>query len=95
MNAGRICTPSIRFGNYSTYGCRTKEVVGRDEVIGVPLCARYSVWGLDMSAGTKLTISSGSSGKRVTVPEPSFSISCLIRRIVSVALESLRQRFRK
>ena len=60
----------------------------------MPLDIMDLVWrGRTQAKG--LTMSSGSSGKRVIVPEPSLSISCLMRRIVYVVWNSMRQRIPK
>jgi hypothetical protein len=71
---GRASCP---FGGYAANGGRLEEVPRRDEVVCVPL--RGISWELyEMMIST---MSSGSSGKRVTWPEPSRSILFFIRRI--------------
>jgi hypothetical protein len=87
VDAGGGGTPSGGLGRYSTDGRCTEEVGGCDEVIGMPLSTQWSAWKDHFKAMVpELTMSSGSSGKRVIVPEPSLSIFCLMRRIVAVAL---------
>jgi hypothetical protein len=71
------------FCRYSTNGRCTKEVSGGNKIVSVPLF-RTSVSLEELNTRPKvLTISSGSSGKRVMVPEPSRSIFCFMRRILS------------
>lgn len=54
-----------------------------DQIVDEPLeVGRELLENGRLKASRNCTISSGSSGKRVTVPEPSRSIFCLIRRIV-------------
>jgi hypothetical protein len=87
VDAGGGSTSSGGLGRYSTDGRCTEEVGGCDEIIGMPLSAPWSAWKDHFKAmRAELTMSSGSSGKRVMVPEPSLSIFCLMRRIVAVAL---------
>lgn len=78
------CASSVRLGGYSTDGRRAKLVAGLDEVVGMPLFAPGQRNEIFMHTRTRPTISSGSSGKRVMTPEPSFSIFWLMRRIVLV-----------
>lgn len=52
----------------------------------------FSMKGLHTGGVIELTMSSGSSGKSVMVPEPSLSIFCLISRIVFVVQTALRDR---
>lgn len=57
--------------------------MGSDKVVDKPLVAgRELLENTLLEASRYCTISSGSSGKSVTVPEPSRSIFCFIRRIV-------------
>lgn len=64
--------------------------MGSDQVVDEPLEAgRELLENLCLKACRYCTISSGSSGKSVTVPEPSRSIFCFIRRIVEKLLTNL------
>lgn len=77
------CGAGGGFGVHATDGGGVEEVGGLDEVVGVPLCggwglvgqrSRLRAWGF--------TMSSDSSGLRVTVPEPSRSMRCLMSCIL-------------
>lgn len=62
-----------------------------NQVVDEPLEAvRELLENTGLKASRNCTISSGSSGKRVTVPEPSRSISCFIRRIVKKKYVSIK-----
>jgi hypothetical protein len=71
---------SGRFGCYAADGRGAEEVCWGYEVVRMPLLmlALRDWWEV-----VKLAMSSGSSGKRVMVPEPSLSMFWLIRRILS------------
>lgn len=61
--------------------------MGSDQVIDEPLeTGRELLENTLFKASRYCTISSGSSGKSVTVPEPSRSIFCFIRRIVEKSM---------
>lgn len=74
------------FGGYAPEGGCSEEIVGTNEVVGEPLgpddCASAGGESVLGEECRKSTMSSGSSGKRVMVPEPSRSIFCLISRMI-------------
>ena len=70
-------------GGYAAEGLGFEEVGGLDEVVGVPLGKGVS----DVRGrGGATTMSSGSSGLRVMVPEPSRSMCCLINCMIGDGL---------
>jgi len=83
MYAGGLRAASRSFSDDFTDGGSANEVPCNDEVIGMPL-GRGVSFGEEKGGRRRRTMSSGSSGKRVMVPEPSLSMMfCLMRRILS------------
>lgn len=83
MDSFRLCASCARLGRDSADGGRAKEIVDCDEVIGMPLLSlvrrvKY------LEVRKRLTISSGSSGNSVMVPEPSRSMFCFFRSILKL-----------
>ena len=79
MDAVRGCGAGSGFGGYTAESGGCEEVGGADQIVGVVLEGVR----LGSSYGRRGgTMSSGSSGKSVMVPEPSRSMFCLIRRMV-------------
>lgn len=101
VDAGAGGGAGAGFGGDAADGGGAEEVEGGDEVVGVPLgrlvvvlkglgrCRRgvgEGGCGEDEKGEGGNTISSGSSGRRTTVPEPSRSMFCLMSRILLVLL---------
>ena len=83
-DAGRGHGAAVGFFGYTAHGARAQEVVGLDQVVGVPLRSCSVHCGAAEGRKGLRTMSSGSSGRRVAKPEPSLSsICCLIRRMVA------------
>lgn len=72
------------FGGDAADGGGAEEVRGLDEVVGVPLRGRAGVSGVKDAIRERAgrTMSSCSSGLRVTEPEPSRSMACLMSCIL-------------
>ena len=81
MDPFRGCAASNPFGRYFSNGRCAEEVCGRNKVVGMPL-SRDQYFGICRGDSKAPTMSSGSSGKSVMVPEPSRSIFCFMRRIL-------------
>ena len=97
VDAGGACGACGCGGGYASEGGSEEEVGRAEEVVGVPLGEGVSgmIWGGGERGegggeggkgrkreGGRQTMSSGSSGRRVTVPEPSRSMDCFMRRMV-------------
>lgn len=87
------------FGGYAPEGGCSEEIVGTDEVVGKPLgpddCASAGGESVLGEECKRSTMSSGSSGKSVMVPEPSRSIFCLISRMIETVQRLSKELKRK